>query len=78
MRWAKSYSIVDHGLLHGGYFHRLSHEAPSLYLFLVVVGDRDGKSYYFCVAIRYWTLRPQWVKVGECSASKKLTRIALR
>ena len=46
MRWAKSYSIVDHGLLHGGYFHRLSHEALSLYLFLVVVGDRDGKSYY--------------------------------
>lgn len=46
MRWAKSYSIVDHALLHGGYFNRLSHEALSLYLFLVVVGDQDGKSYY--------------------------------
>ena len=46
MRWAKSYSIVDHELLHGGYLQRLSHEALTLYLFLVVVGDRDGKSYY--------------------------------
>lgn len=46
MRTAKSYSIVDHQLLHGGYFYRLSHEALSLYLFLVVVGDKDGKSFY--------------------------------
>lgn len=46
MRRAKSYSIVDHALLHGGYFHRLSHQALSLYLFLVVVGNKDGKSYY--------------------------------
>lgn len=46
MRRAKSYSIIDHAFLHGGYFHRLSHQALSLYLFLVVVGDRDGKSYY--------------------------------
>lgn len=46
MRWAQSYSIVDHALLHGGHFRRLSHQALSLYLFLVVVGDPDGKSYY--------------------------------
>lgn len=46
MRRAKSYSIIDHAFLHGGYFHRLSHQALSLYLFLVVVSDRDGKSYY--------------------------------
>ena len=46
MRRAKSYSIVDHALLHGSYFHTLSHQALSLYLFFVVVGDRDGKSYY--------------------------------
>lgn len=46
MRRAKSYSIVDHEFLHGGYFHLLSHQALSLYLFLVIVGDRDGKSYY--------------------------------
>lgn len=46
MRWAKSYSIVDHSLFHGGYLHRLSHRALSLYLFLVVVGDKNGRSYY--------------------------------
>lgn len=46
MRWAKSYSIVDHQLLHGGYMHSLSHEALILYLFLLVVGDRRGKSFY--------------------------------
>jgi len=46
MRWAKSYSIIDHQLLHGGYLHRLSHKAMILYLFLVVVGDREGRSFY--------------------------------
>lgn len=46
MRSARSYSIVDHELYHGGYLHRLSHEAMALYLFLVVVGDRDGRSFY--------------------------------
>jgi hypothetical protein len=51
MRWAKSYSIVDHQLLHGGYLHRLSQAAMSLYLFLVVVGDRQGRSFYSEVSI---------------------------
>lgn len=46
MRWAKSYSIIDHEILHGGYLHRLSHPSMILYLFLVVVGDRDGRSFY--------------------------------
>lgn len=46
MRCAKSYSIIDHQILHGGYLHRLSHEAMILYLFLVVVGDREGRSFY--------------------------------
>ncbi len=46
VREAKSYSIIDHELLHGGYLARLSHRALALYLFLTVVGDRDGKSFY--------------------------------
>jgi hypothetical protein len=46
MRWAKSYSIVDHQLLHGGYLHRLRHTSMGLYLFLVVVGDKNGRSFY--------------------------------
>lgn len=46
MRWARSYSIIDHKILHGGYLRRLSHESIVLYLFLVVVGNRDGRSFY--------------------------------
>jgi hypothetical protein len=46
IRSAKSYSIVDHKLLHGKYLHNLSHSAMALYLFLVVVGDQEGKSFY--------------------------------
>ena len=33
-------------ILHGRYLHRLSHESMILYLFLVVVGDRQGRSFY--------------------------------
>lgn len=46
MRQAKSYSIVDHQLLHGGFLARLTHTALALYLFSCVVGDKEGKSYY--------------------------------
>jgi hypothetical protein len=46
MRWARSYSIIDHQILHGGYLHRLSHDSMILYLFLVVVGDPQGRSFY--------------------------------
>ncbi len=46
MRRAKSYSIIDHQLLHGGYLKRLSHQSMILYFFLALVGDRDGKSFY--------------------------------
>lgn len=46
MRWAKSYSIVDHQILHGGYFQKLPHEALVLYLFLIVVGDKNGRNFY--------------------------------
>ena len=52
MRHARSYSIVDHEVYHGGYLHRLSHEALALYLFLVVVGDREGRSYYGEATVR--------------------------
>jgi hypothetical protein len=45
-REAKNYSILDHDLLHGGYLGRLSHHALGLYLFLVVVGNPEGKNFY--------------------------------
>src|SRR4030042_5057083 len=46
MRWAQSYSIIDHQIFQGRYLHRLSHESMILYLFLGVVGDRQGRSFY--------------------------------
>lgn len=46
MRWAKSYSIIDHEIFHRGYLMKLSHETLILYLFLVVVGDKEGRSFY--------------------------------
>src|SRR3989339_572441 len=46
MRWARSYSIIDHQILHSRYLHRLSHESMILYLFLVVVGNPQGRSFY--------------------------------
>lgn len=51
MRQAKSYSIVDHQLLHGGFLARLTRTALALYLFLCVVGDKEGKSYYGDVSV---------------------------
>lgn len=46
MRRAHQYSIVDHELLHGGYLTHLSLGGMALYLFLTVVGDKNGMSYY--------------------------------
>jgi hypothetical protein len=46
MRWAKSYSIIDHKFFQEGFLHRLSHQSLILYLFLVIVGDKDGRSFY--------------------------------
>lgn len=51
MRRAKSYSIVDHNLLHGGFLRRMSREGMALYLFLVVVGDRNGRSFYSDISV---------------------------
>ncbi|MBU1656635.1 MAG: hypothetical protein KKB12_00535 [Candidatus Omnitrophica bacterium] len=37
---------MDHQLLHEGYLGRLTHKALALYLFLAVVGDSSGGSFY--------------------------------
>lgn len=42
----KSFSWIDHRLVHDRHIERLSHGAMALYLFLVCVGDRQGLSYY--------------------------------
>ena len=40
------FSFVPNRFLHGGYFVSLSHQERSMYLFLVLAGDRNGMSFY--------------------------------
>ena len=42
----KSYSWIDHRLVHGKFLKKIGPEATTMYLFLVTVGDRRGMSYY--------------------------------
>jgi len=45
-RLPKSFSWLDHRLARSGQLNKCSSEALALYLFLVIVGDADGLSYY--------------------------------
>jgi hypothetical protein len=40
------FAFVPNRFLHGGFFASLSHAERSLYLFLVLAGDRNGVSFY--------------------------------
>lgn len=40
------FAFVPNRFLHGGFFASLNHSERSLYLFLVLAGDRRGVSYY--------------------------------
>ena len=42
----KSFSWIDHQLLRMGYMQLMTHEDLALYLFLVLVADRHGVSFY--------------------------------
>jgi len=42
----RAFSWVDHRLVRDGHIGRCSHEALALYLFLVIVSDAKGLSYY--------------------------------
>lgn len=41
-----SFSWIDHRLLHGGFLAAMSPEEMLLYFFLVLVGDKNGVSFY--------------------------------
>jgi len=45
-RMPEGFGWVDHRLVRKGYLKGRSREALALYLFLVIVGDADGVSYY--------------------------------
>jgi len=40
------FAFIEHRFLQKGFFHHLNHQALVLYLFLVLVSDRQGISYY--------------------------------
>jgi hypothetical protein len=41
-----SFAFIEHRFLHNGFFATLTHYELLLYVFLVLVADRDGLSYY--------------------------------
>lgn len=41
-----SFAFIEHRFLQGGFWETLSHHELLLYVFLVLVGDRKGLSYY--------------------------------
>ncbi len=52
-----SFAFLEHRFLHEGFWADLSHDQLLLYLFLVMVGDRFGLSYYsydkICTMLRF-------------------------
>lgn len=42
----KSFAWIDHRLIRNGYLAAMTHPDQSLYLFLVLVADRNGVSFY--------------------------------
>ena len=42
----RSFGFLEHRFLRGGFWESLDHHALLLYVFLVLVGDRKGLSYY--------------------------------
>jgi hypothetical protein len=45
-RIEKSFAWIDHRLLRNGYLQVMTHQDQALYLFLVLVADRHGVSFY--------------------------------
>ena len=51
-----SFAFIEHRFLRGGFFSVLTHHELLLYVFLILVGDRNGLSYYsydkICILLR--------------------------
>ena len=41
-----SFAFIEHRFLHDGFWYSLDHHQLLLYLFLIIVADRNGLSYY--------------------------------
>ena len=52
-----SFAFIEHRFLRDGFFASLTHHELLLYLFLVIVGDRNGISFYsydkICTLLRF-------------------------
>ena len=77
----EQFSWVDHRLVRDHHIERLSHQAASLYLFLVTVADCQGLSYYSDVSrdrsTKCWLLvisRLPQNKAGESESQCPLAR----
>ena len=46
-----SFGFIEHAFFRKGFFNRLTHQELAFYLFLVLVGDCNGLSYYNYVKI---------------------------
>ena len=51
-----SFAFIEHRFIRNGFFSSLTHQELLVYIFLVLVGDRNGISYYsydkLCTALR--------------------------
>lgn len=54
------FSWIDHRLLRDGHLERLTRNEIALYLFLVLVGNRDGVSFYRLEKICNYLDHMQW------------------
>jgi hypothetical protein len=73
-RAERGFAFLPNRFLYDGFFSSLSHVERSLYLFLVLAGDRNGVSFYrydrICSALR---LSPdQYVQIRDSLISKDL------
>jgi hypothetical protein len=70
----EQFSWVDHRLVRDHHIERLSHEAATLYLFLVTVADCQGLSYYSDVSLceRLGMDVPTLVSARSCLLKSKL------
>jgi len=72
-RLPRSFSWLDHRLARSGHLKKCGSDALALYLFLVIVGDADGLSYYSDASIctrmplteeKLWAARENLINVG--------------
>ena len=69
-----SFAFIEHRFLQAGFFHALGHHEFLLYVFLILVSDRFGLSYYsydkICTLLRL--LLDEYILARDCLIDKDL------